>query len=464
MLTRLRVHGFKNLLHVDVAFGPLTCIAGPNASGKSNLLDAISLLSLLADHPLDEAARRLRAPSGGWGDPAELFWTDGERRADRIDLSAEMIVPPKVFDDVGRSAEPAITFLRYDVSLGLAAPGDGPGRLVLLSEELRHVRVSDASAHLRFPHSARSFRAAVVSGRRSGTAFVSTHPLEVAGEGAVPHIHVHQDGGTGAEPTPTRADRAPRTILSTTTTSALPTLLAARRELQAWRRLSLDPARMRRPDRIDAPAGLAATGAGLAATLADLLARSPDPAAAGAALDAQLGRLADLDGVRVDPDPGRGVWMLRVRERGGHWMPQWALSDGTVRMVALAVLAQQATQGGVLCLEEPENGIHPARLDRVRALLDRVVIDPTRAPGPGNPLHQVLLTTHSPSFVRMQRDADLLVSTQAPASMPGGPAARALRLRPLAETWRCDADEPGIPRARLVELLSAPVGGQVGLL
>ena len=29
MLTRLKVKGFKNLVDVDIRFGPFTCIAGP---------------------------------------------------------------------------------------------------------------------------------------------------------------------------------------------------------------------------------------------------------------------------------------------------------------------------------------------------------------------------------------------------------------------------------------------------
>jgi AAA15 family ATPase/GTPase len=38
VLTRLRVSGFKNLVGVDVRFGPFTCIVGANGVGKSNLL------------------------------------------------------------------------------------------------------------------------------------------------------------------------------------------------------------------------------------------------------------------------------------------------------------------------------------------------------------------------------------------------------------------------------------------
>ncbi|MEH2437635.1 MAG: AAA family ATPase [Nostoc sp.] len=49
MLTRLKVSGFKNLVDVDVRFGPFTCVAGANGVGKSNLFDAIRFLSATAD-------------------------------------------------------------------------------------------------------------------------------------------------------------------------------------------------------------------------------------------------------------------------------------------------------------------------------------------------------------------------------------------------------------------------------
>jgi AAA15 family ATPase/GTPase len=69
MLTRLHVQGFKNLLDVDVRFGPFTCIAGKNAAGKSNLFDAIRFLSLLTQHSIQEAVKLLRETQGREPDP-----------------------------------------------------------------------------------------------------------------------------------------------------------------------------------------------------------------------------------------------------------------------------------------------------------------------------------------------------------------------------------------------------------
>ena len=60
MLTRLKIKGFKNLVDIDIRFGPFTCIAGPNGSGKSNLFDVITFLSDLANDTLVNSAIRIR--------------------------------------------------------------------------------------------------------------------------------------------------------------------------------------------------------------------------------------------------------------------------------------------------------------------------------------------------------------------------------------------------------------------
>jgi len=77
MLTRLKVSGFKNLENVDVRFGPFTCIAGANGVGKSNLFDAITFLSTLADHSFMDAALAIRS-EGRRADVKSLFHRVGD--------------------------------------------------------------------------------------------------------------------------------------------------------------------------------------------------------------------------------------------------------------------------------------------------------------------------------------------------------------------------------------------------
>ena len=73
MLTRLKVNGFKNLVDVDVRFGPFTCIAGANGVGKSNLLDAIAFMSALSERSLNEAALSVRDDGSRTGDFRTIF-------------------------------------------------------------------------------------------------------------------------------------------------------------------------------------------------------------------------------------------------------------------------------------------------------------------------------------------------------------------------------------------------------
>jgi AAA15 family ATPase/GTPase len=55
MITHIKISGFKSFHSFDMAFTPLTVIAGVNASGKSNLFDALKLLSRLAETDLKTA-------------------------------------------------------------------------------------------------------------------------------------------------------------------------------------------------------------------------------------------------------------------------------------------------------------------------------------------------------------------------------------------------------------------------
>src|SRR5260370_10742303 len=112
MLTRLKVSGFKNLVDVDVRFGPFTCVAGANAVGKSNLFDAIRFLSALADKPLIDAALSVRDEGGRTGNVRSLFHCIGNQYGDKISLEAEMIVPALGLDDLRQTAKASPTLLR----------------------------------------------------------------------------------------------------------------------------------------------------------------------------------------------------------------------------------------------------------------------------------------------------------------------------------------------------------------
>lgn len=453
MLTRLQVDGFKNLLDFDCYFGPYSCIAGPNAIGKSNVFDAIEFLALLADLPFLDAAQRLRVRGEQIADPKSLFWNNAESTNPVISFAVEMIVPREVEDDFGRRVNPTTTFLRYELRLRYVAPEPNlpqTGRLQLDHEELTHLKLGEAYKHLPWPHSKKEFRDHAVVGRRSGTAYIST-TIDATGESVV---NVHQDGGSRGKPRPSAAARAPRTIVSTTTAADDQTILAARREMQRWRMLALEPSAMRTPDSVLADPHTTATGAHLAATLFRMVHEAGPGIYAEVSADAAA--LTDVREVVVDHDPRRDTLTLHARLGDGPLLPARSLSDGTLRFLALCILRADDQAGGLLCMEEPENGIHPGRIETMVHLVRSLAVDPFTAPGPGNPMRQMIVNTHSPYFVKYQHANDLLAAVPARVARDGG-VATTMRLLSLPHTWRSDkTDSPTVARTSLSDYLSEP--------
>ncbi|WP_181065324.1 AAA family ATPase [Rathayibacter rathayi] len=453
MLTRLEVNGFKNLLNFSADFGPYTCIAGPNAVGKSNIFDSVEFLSLLATMSFVEAAQELRAAGQKSGDPGSLFWRDSSGEYSDMTLAAEMLVPPTIEDDFGRITKPTTTFLRYEITLRYILPSDEAfarfGRIALRSESLTHIKKSDAPQRLQWPHRANVFRNSVVLGRRSGIAYISTRVDDAANV----VVEVHQDGPSRGRPRPSPADRAPRTIVATTTTSDDPTILAARREMQSWRKVALEPSAMRTPDEMTDPANVASNGAHLAAALYRLAIEQGEDVYARIATRASS--LVDVHKVGVDVDLQRDLLTLEAQIGSGPMLPARALSDGTLRFIALCILLQDPSFHGVMCMEEPENGIHPAKMEAMVELLRDLAVNPNEAPSQSNPLRQVLVNTHSPFLVVLQSDAELLVARSVSVKRPDGSIARTVRLLPMPGGWRKDTPFKG-GKQSIIDYLNFP--------
>ncbi|MEQ1507588.1 MAG: AAA family ATPase [Myxococcota bacterium] len=467
MLLRLEVDGFKNLSGVDVAFGPFTCIAGPNGVGKSNLFDAIAFLSLLAQHRIAEAARLVRGTEDDPTDPRELF---GRRRGAEghdfrpIRLAAEMIVPREVRDPYGRTGEPSITLLRYELELAYQPPegAERYGRVVLSNERLAHINVGDAPTHIRWHHS-KAFRKSVVTGARRGAPFISTTT-----DNGIRVVRTHQDGGSSGRPFPARDTSS--TVVGSTNSADEPTIYAAKLEMSGWRQIALDPRAMRRPDKYwetGEIAGITSAGGHLPGTLWRL---GPDPAAreaVWATITGALSELVPVERIRVVANDANQQYELELSEPGGPWMGSRALSEGTLRFLALAAISADPGAGRLLCMEEPENGIHPLRLSAMLDLLTRIAVDPMEVAGDDNPLRQVIVNTHAPGIVQLLEGADrlgdLLVAERVVMAIDGRPTAT-VRFRHRSGSWRSTDDDPGVARSVAIAYLTSAVGAQLPLV
>lgn len=445
MITRLKVSGFKNLVDVDVRLGPFTCLAGRNGVGKSNLFDAIRFLGASAGMTLAEAASRVRGDRGRTANLASLFARNAEGSLRPMAFEVEMLVAKSAIDDLGMPAEATANFLSYKLTLcyrEAEAAARRPEGFEITQEELIHIPKREASRNLPFTPRSRKWIDSILHVEHRGAPFLSTET-----EDGQVFIRVHQEGGSGGRPR-IPAGRLPRTVLSASSAADSPTALCARRELESWMCLQLEASALREPDDAGAPAVLSREGARLPSLLHSVLhearAVSPDEAdvAEQSARQAIIDRLRNvIDGVRnvrVECDEKRDLLGLVVEENNGRAFPAFALPDGALRFLALAVLQQQRSHGGVICLEEPENGLHPDRLPALVALLQDLAADLDEPAGPANPLRQVLVATHSPILVRCLPDDAILLASSEDAS--------GLKLRFLPETWRSAEDEPAADR------------------
>ncbi|HDH98062.1 MAG TPA: ATPase [Deltaproteobacteria bacterium] len=440
MLTRLKVSGFKNLVDVDVRFGPFTCVAGANGVGKSNLFDAIRFLRALTNETMVNAALSVRAGGERSADIRSLFHRIGDKFTKEISFEAEMIIPSEGIDDLGQEAKAGITFLRYTVVLAYRVDKGLPslGSLELIREDLDYIKLSEAWRHLRFPHKASIWRKSAVRGKRTSP-FISTG---YQGENRI--IKLIQEGG-GRKTKTVSASNLPRTVLSTVNTIENPTALLARREMQSWQLLQLEPSSIREPDRFITHAGLGPDGSHLAATLYYLAHShkytnhtSKDEAAVWFydKVAARLSELIDdVYSIRIDRDERRRLLTLELTDHNGTVYPAHLLSDGTLRFLALAVLESDPKTSGLICLEEPEDSIYPERIPALLQLLQDIATDVKNQIGPSNPLRQVIVNTHSPAVVNLVPDDSLLVA-ESKEIVQDGQKLKGACFSWLFDTWR----------------------------
>lgn len=467
MITRLKVSGFKNLVDLDVSFSPFTCIAGLNGVGKSNLFDAIRFLSATASMTLFDASCRVRDESGRHADIRSLFTRVSGRSAPTMSFEVEMICPREAVDDLGAEARATANFLCYKLVLRHREQGGNGHRIdgfEIEEERLTHIQKRKAADNLAFvdQHEHKSWLSSILHIEHRAAPFIST---DFEGDGRRT-IKVHQDGGSRGRPQ-TLAGNLPRTVLSISNAAESPTALCARRELESWMLLQLEPAFLRRPDDISAPRALSHEGEHLPGTLYEMASEARSRAASPKLADAAEAKvyasvvnrlrelIAGVRALRVDHDEKRDTLTIEATDEHGTTHPAKALSDGTLRFLALAVLEQDAAGPKVICLEEPENGIHPSRIPAMLRLLQDIAADVTLEADVTNPPRQVIINTHSPIVVRCVRDEDLLFAKATEYRGEERGIGRKIQLLPISKTWRTRTTSETVAKGDLLAYLSS---------
>lgn len=374
MLKRVHIKGYKSLIDVEVDLSPLTLLFGPNAAGKSNFLDALQLLSSLAtSRTLNEA---FDPPYRG--KPLESF-TVGERglvglmEQEQLSFSieADLSLSDAVVDAVNRQVQ---EMRRPSNPSRSEAAGN---RSVYVREcNLRYrveVEMVPRSGILRVTD---EYLAALNS---RGEVSRSRHPfIERLDE----KIRLRLEG----QAHPTDYDRyLDHTILSMPHYPPhYPHLTAARRELESWLFFYFEPReRMRAANPVKEVRHIGLMGEDLAAFLNTL--RALKPRQFEAVEKALRTLIPSVDGIEMDISE-LGEVELRVKENGIA-IPARVLSEGILRLLGLLALTGADNPPSLVGFEEPENGVHPRRIELIAELLK------TRS---NIGQSQFIVTTHSP--------------------------------------------------------------------
>ena len=347
MLKRLAVHHFKSLNQVEVELPRLAVLFGPNAAGKSNLVEAIRVLSwigtqrTLADalggsirgYPLEA----LSMPAGGIPDLVQMEAASFQLEAD-LSVPAENGGTPSGFRyriEVGINTRSGVLTNRNEFLSALSVSGEPKGRPAIEPDGDRAlVRRQTGGGR---PRAEQLGQYALLSDRR----FV----------------------------TPTHR-----------------TIERVRAELQDWRAYYFNPAAMRTAASPLGVVDIGTSGEHLAPFLYRL--DNEHPKHFQAVTRSLRSMIPSIEEVHVQLDERRGTLDLFVFQDGIYYSSR-VVSEGTLRVLCLCALAVNPWSSSLLAFEEPENGVHPRRIELVAQMLASLALDQQR---------QVVVTTHSPLF------------------------------------------------------------------
>ena len=85
--------------------------------------------------------------------------------------------------------------------------------------------------------------------------------------------------------------------------------------------------------------------------------------------------LPEYVSVDVVNDIANKQFVIKLKHKDGKEFSSRVLSEGTLRLLALTIMQFDENHRGLLCFEEPENGIHPQRIKLMTELLYNLSAD-----------------------------------------------------------------------------------------
>ena len=394
MIRRIEALNYRCLCYVSQPLEHFHVLVGPNASGKSTFLDVLGLVRDLLTKGLDDAilAREdLRESTGRARRVEELIFN---QMADRFELAIELEIPDELRKP---KADTYYQVARYEIAIG---KGSENGELTIVNENLwlcPEPRAHTTSHVSPFPNEPTPPASVLAKRARKGWHKVISK-TEKGYHTINSEIGIWSGSGTlRINP------RGPALAYLLQGEEFFPVALWVQSLLMGGIRvLALNSAAMRRPSSPSVQRAFRTDGSNLPLVVRDL--RNHHDGDFKDWLEHLRTVLPDLQTIDVVERPEDRHLYLNVRYSNLEQpIPSWLLSDGTLRLFALTLLAYLPHNGEVYLIEEIENGIHSRTIEAVFDSLSSVYDG------------QVLLATHSPLIVGLTKPEQVLCFAKNPS-------------------------------------------------
>lgn len=380
----IEANGYRSLRYVKCQLGRFQVLVGPNASGKSTFLDVPAFLGDFLRAGLTSAVEG-ESKSGiphRASDARQLTWM---RQKDRFELAIEVAIPMELRS---RLKNGNVDVCRYEMVVEVSGP------LRVLSENFwlkpRQRSAGEVQKTL-FPHPPEPLESIVQAPRKR----TPTGWKKVVGRGDEPERVTFWSETSGwNNPFRVAADKAALASLPEDE-ERFPVATWFRRLLtEGVQRIVLSSEAMRLPSPPGRARGYLPDGSNLPWVVHALEEQEPRRLQDWIAHVREA--LPDIKGIETrEREEDRHRYLL-LRYMNGLITPSWLVSDGTLRLLALTLLAYIPDLTGIYLIEEPENGIHPRAAETVYQSLSSVYGA------------QVLLATHSPVILSMAKASEIL--------------------------------------------------------
>jgi predicted ATPase len=383
MISRIEALNYKALRFVQQDISRFQIMVGPNASGKSTFLDVVSFLGDMVQIGLlgaIEGDAKLGV-AGRAPDAKHLTWM---RNVERFELAVEFGVPKDL-------VKGNYTCCRYEVAIEvLEEPRLVSENLFLKPLVLRGGTPAREQDTL-FPRLIEAPESIVIAPRK----LAPVGWKKVIGRGEDPMNVIFNSETTGWKG-PFRLGVTKSALANLTEDEGrFPVATWMKRELaEGVQKISLSGEAMRKPSAPGRSRGYLPDGSNLPWVVAAL--ERDHPKRFQAWIEHVREALPDLRNIITREREDDRHRYLVLQYITGLEAPSWLVSDGTLRLLALTLLAYIPELQGTLLVEEPENGIHPKAVEVVQQALSSIYDA------------QILCATHSPVVVSMAEPHDIL--------------------------------------------------------